>query len=50
MTEHNLSYYSYVSFTNAQLPLLKVVALYFDKLVIFNPVGARWTIIGKEQT
>jgi len=28
--------------TNAQLPLLKVAALYFDKLVILDPVGASW--------
>jgi hypothetical protein len=29
-----------MSFTNAQLPLLKVAALYFDKLAILDPVGA----------
>jgi hypothetical protein len=40
MTEHNLFYYPYASFTNAQLPLLKVAALWFDKLVILDPVGA----------
>ena len=39
MTEHNLFYYPYASFTNQQLPLLKVAALYFDKLVILDPVG-----------
>ncbi len=37
MTEHNLFYYPYASFTNAQLPLLKVAALYFDKLYILDP-------------
>lgn len=40
MTEHNLLYYPYASFTDAQLPLLKVAALWFDKLVILDPVGA----------
>lgn len=42
MTEHNLFYYPYASFTNAQLPLLKVAALYFDKLVTLDSVGASW--------
>ena len=32
MTDHNLYYYPYASLANAQLPLLKVAALYFDKL------------------
>jgi hypothetical protein len=36
MTEHNLFYYSYVSFTNAQLPLLKVAALWLDNLLSDN--------------
>ncbi len=40
MTEHNLFYYPYASFTNAQLPLLKVAALYFDKLYILDPFQA----------
>lgn len=43
MTEHNLSYYPYASFTNTQLPLLKVAALYFDKLVILSP----WSSFGQ---
>lgn len=42
MTEHNLFYYPYASVTNAQPPLLKVAALWFDKLVIPDPVGASW--------
>jgi hypothetical protein len=29
MTDHKLSYYPDASFTNEQLPLLKVAALYF---------------------
>ena len=45
MTEHNLFYYPYASFTNTQLPLLKVAALYFDKLVILDPAGASWATI-----
>src|SRR5689334_5923279 len=46
MTDHNLFYYPYASFTNSQLPLLKVSALWFDKLVILDPVGASWDTIG----
>lgn len=48
MTDHNLFYYPYASFTNAQLPLLKVAALYFDKLVILDPVGASWDTVGAD--
>ncbi len=48
MSEHNLFYYAYSSFKNAQLPLLKLVALYFDKLVLLDPVGASWDIIGAD--
>ncbi len=48
MTEHNLFYYPYASFTNAQLPLLKVVALRLDKLAILDPVGASWDTIGAD--
>lgn len=38
--DHNLFYYPYASFTNTQLPLLKVAAVWFDRLVILDPVGA----------
>lgn len=48
MTDHNLFYYPYAFFTNAQLPLLKMAALYFDKLVILDPVGASWVTIGAD--
>ena len=48
MTKHNLFYYLYASFTNAQLPLLTVAALYFDKLYILDPVGASWDTIGAD--
>jgi hypothetical protein len=36
----------YTSFSNLQLPLLKVAALYFDKLVDLDPVGGGWATIG----
>jgi hypothetical protein len=48
MMDHNLFYYPYASFTNQQLPLLKVAALYFDKLVILDPVGASWATVGAD--
>ena len=48
MAEHKLFYYPYASLTNAQLPLLKVAALYFDKLVILDPVGASFDTIGAD--
>ena len=48
MTEHNLFCYPYTSFTNEQLPLLKVAALYFDKLSILDPVGASWATVGAD--
>ncbi len=48
MTEHNLFYCPYASFANAQLPLLKVAALYFDRLTILDPVGASWARIGED--
>ena len=48
MTEHSLFYYPYASFTNTQLQLLKVEALYFDKLYLLDPVGASRATIGAE--
>lgn len=48
MTDHNLFYYPYASFTNAQLPLLKVAVVWFDKLVILDPVGAGWDTVGAD--
>lgn len=48
MSSHNLFYYPYASFTNEQLPLLKVAALYFDKLIILDPVGASWATVGAD--
>ena len=48
MNKHSLFYFPYSSFTNRQLPLLKVAALYFDRLCILDPVGASWGTIGAD--
>jgi hypothetical protein len=48
MSDHRLFYFPYGSFTDAQLPLLKVAALYFDKLVLLDPVGASWDTVGAD--
>ncbi|SFU96556.1 hypothetical protein [Halomonas korlensis] len=48
MNENTLFYFPYASFTDAQLPLLKVAALWFDKLVILDPVGASWDTVGAD--
>ena len=40
MDENRPFYYLYASFTKDQLSLLKVAALYFDKLIILDPVSA----------
>lgn len=48
MTDHKLFYYPYASFTYAQLPLLKVAALYSDKLTLLDPVGASWDTVGAD--
>ena len=49
MTEHNLFYYSYATFTNAQFPLLKVAAPHFEKPVVVDPVGSSGATIGAKQ-
>jgi len=41
MSPHTPFYYPYNSFQDRQAPLLKAAALYFDKLVILDPVGER---------
>ena len=46
MITHRLYYYPYASFTNQQLPLLKVAAVWFDELVILDPIGASLHSIG----
>jgi hypothetical protein len=48
MNAHKLFYYPYASFTNEQLSLLKVAALYVDKLTILDPVGASWATVGAD--
>lgn len=48
MADHDLFYYPYSSLTDQQLPLLKVAALYFDKLYMLDPVGASWATIGAD--
>ena len=48
MTDHSLFYYLYTSFTKAQLPLLKVATLYFNKQYILDLVGASWATIGAD--
>lgn len=46
MSSHNLFYYPYGSFYDRQAPLLKVVALYFDKLYLLDPEKASSAGIG----
>jgi hypothetical protein len=46
MSPHRLYYYTYATFTNQQLPLLKVAAVWFDELMILDPVGASLNSIG----
>ena len=48
MYKHNLFYYPYASFTNAQLWLLKVAAFNFDKLYLLDPVSASRATIGAD--
>jgi hypothetical protein len=40
MDTHSIFYYPYGSFQDVQAPLLKVAALYFDKLYILDPLKA----------
>lgn len=42
----NLSYCPYASLAKELLPCLKVAALYFDQLIIFNPVGPSSATVG----
>lgn len=49
MTGDNLSYYSYASFTNTQLPLLQVATLSFKNLVNLDPVNASRDTIGTDR-
>ncbi len=45
MAKQNLFYYPYASFTIIQLTLLKVT-VYFNNLVLLDPVGTSWDIVG----
>jgi hypothetical protein len=49
MIEHNIVDCLYAFLTNAQLPPLKVMTLWFDKLVILDPLKASWNTIGADQ-
>jgi len=46
MDENSIFYYPYATFQDAQLPLLKAAALYFDKLYILDPLQASFDGIG----
>jgi hypothetical protein len=48
MTENRLFYYPYATLSDSQLPLMKTVALYFDKLVLLDPQAATWDRVGPE--
>lgn len=48
MTKHSFYHDPCASFTNEQLSLPKVAALWSDKLVILDPVGASWATIGTD--
>ncbi|MFX0206044.1 MAG: hypothetical protein ACFFDT_08650 [Candidatus Hodarchaeota archaeon] len=48
MSKHSIFYYPYASFKEKQAPLLKVAALYFDKLFILDPERATGGTIGIE--
>lgn len=46
MNSHSIFYYPYASFTGDQSPLLKVAAIYFDKLYILDPEKSSSGMIG----
>lgn len=46
MNSHSIFYYPYASFTDNQSPLLKVAAIYFDKLYILDPEKSSSGMIG----
>lgn len=49
MNTHSIFYYPYASFMSDQSPLLKVAAIYFDKLYILDPEKSTSGIIGIEE-
>lgn len=48
MAGHRLFYYPYATMFDAQLPLLKTAALYFDKLLLLDPRDTTSDRIGPE--
>jgi hypothetical protein len=48
MTDNRLFYYPYATMFDAQLPLLKTAALYFDKLFLLDPRDATWDLVGPD--
>jgi hypothetical protein len=48
MTKNRLFYYPYATLLDAQLPLMKTAALYFDSLVMLDPRDATWDRIGPD--
>jgi hypothetical protein len=46
MNNHEIFYYPYASFKEEQTPLLKVAAIYFDKLYILDPEKSSSGMIG----
>ena len=48
MNENRLFYYPYATMFDAQLPLLKTAALYFDKLGLLDPRDATWNRVGPD--
>ena len=46
MASHSIFYYPYASLTDDQSPLLKVAAIYFDKLYILDPEKSSSGMIG----
>jgi hypothetical protein len=49
VNEQYVIYSRCASLTNAEVSLLKAAALYFDKFVIFDPVGASWDTVGADR-
>jgi hypothetical protein len=46
LASHSIFYYPYATLGVEQSPLLKVAALYFDKLFMLDPMKASWATIG----
>jgi hypothetical protein len=48
MTKNRLFYYPYATLVDAQLPLMKTAALYFDSLAMLDPRDASWDRVGAD--